>query len=269
MTHQPPFGAYPQQPGYGQPAPFHLGEAFGWAWNKFTKNPAATILPVLIIGVIFAVVFTALWGSSMSAVMAGDPAAGDSVSEVDVTAGTDLFSMFVFNVIAILLGAAFTSAYYSGALELADGRPVTVSSFIKPRRFGAVVAVMLIIGATSSVINWLIVLPANNSGSMALSMLASTAALVVALGIALFTMFAVMALLDRGLSPVEALKFSIALVRRNLGTAIVVLVTAAVICIAGAMLCGVGILVAAPVAMLLQTYTWRKLTDGHIAPVTA
>lgn len=267
MTHQPPFGVYPQQPDYGQPASFRLGEALGWAWNKVSKNPAATILPVLIFGVIFAGVFAALWGSSMSAVMAGDPAVG--VSEVDVTADADFVSMFAFNVIAILLGAAFTSAYYGGALDLADGRPVTLGSFVKPRRFGAVVAVTLIIGATSSVINWLIVLPANNSGSMALSMLASTGALVVALGIALFTMFAVLALLDRGLSPIEALKFSIALVRRNLGTAIVVLVTAAVICLAGAMLCGIGLLVAAPVAMLLQAYTWRKLTDGFIAPATA
>lgn len=269
MTDHPPFGDHPLQAGYGRPAPFNLGEALGWAWNKFTKNPAATVFPVLIIGVAFAVVFTLLSTTMATGMVLPDGDTAGSAAELDITTGLDYTGMLVFNVVAILLGAAFTSAYYSGALELADGKPVTVGSFLRPRRLGAVVVVMLIIGVVSSLLNWLIVLPANDSGSAALSFLATAAALAVAIAIALFTMFAVMALLDREFTPVEALKFSIAVVRQNFGTAATVLLVAGAICVVGALLCGVGLLIAAPVAILLQVYTWRRLTGGPIAPIAA
>ncbi|MBV9723370.1 MAG: hypothetical protein JO082_15820, partial [Mycobacterium sp.] len=38
--------------------------------------------------------------------------------------------------------------------------------------------------------------------------------------------------------------------------------------IVGAFLCGVGLIVAAPVALLLLVYTYRRLSGGAIAPRT-
>ena len=50
----PPAG-YPPQPSYGAPpggpggpAQFNVGEAVSWAWNKFTKNALALIVPLLL-----------------------------------------------------------------------------------------------------------------------------------------------------------------------------------------------------------------------------
>jgi uncharacterized membrane protein len=36
----------------------------------------------------------------------------------------------------------------------------------------------------------------------------------------------------------------------------------------GALVCGIGLIVALPVAGLFLVYTYRKLTGGHVAPLT-
>ena len=45
----PPFGAqYPGAPGYPGAGQYSVGDAFSWAWNKFSKNVAALIVPTLV-----------------------------------------------------------------------------------------------------------------------------------------------------------------------------------------------------------------------------
>ena len=44
--------------------------------------------------------------------------------------------------------------------------------------------------------------------------------------------------------------------------------TSTAITLVGALLCGVGLLVAAPVAYLLQVYAYRRLSGGALAPAT-
>jgi uncharacterized membrane protein len=36
----------------------------------------------------------------------------------------------------------------------------------------------------------------------------------------------------------------------------------------GVLACGIGIIVAAPVALLIQVYTYRRLSGGQVAPLT-
>ncbi|WP_254658502.1 alanine racemase [Mycobacterium avium] len=48
--------------------------------------------------------------------------------------------------VAYLVGAFAQSAYLSGCLDLADGRPVTIGSFFKPRNFGMVFLAALLAG---------------------------------------------------------------------------------------------------------------------------
>ena len=53
----PPPGGYPPAgPGYPGAQAFNVGEAFSWAWNKFSKNAAALIVPTLVYGVIISVI---------------------------------------------------------------------------------------------------------------------------------------------------------------------------------------------------------------------
>ncbi len=39
------------------------------------------------------------------------------------------------------------------------------------------------------------------------------------------------------------------------------------IVLVGELLCGVGLLVAIPIALLVQVYTYRKLSGGQVVPV--
>jgi uncharacterized membrane protein len=79
-------------------------------------------------------------------------------------------------------------------------------------------------------------------------------------------MFTVVAMLDRNLSPVDAVKFSFELTKNNVGNAIVALLVMYAIALVGAALCYVGLIVAAPVAALFQVYTYRRLSGGQVAP---
>ena len=81
-------------------------------------------------------------------------------------------------------------------------------------------------------------------------------------------MFTVVALLDRNLSPVDAVKSSFDLSKANFGNVILAWLVLIVTFIVGALLCGVGLLVAAPVATLILVYTYRILSGGQ-KPQTA
>ena len=139
--------------------------------------------------------------------------------------------------------------YIGGLLDIANGQRVAVGSFFKPRNVGAMVITTVIIGVLSAIGNFLCVIPG--------------------LLVALFTMFSLLAVVDRNLSPIDAIKASFEMVKNNFGVAILVWLLAAVITLVGALLCGVGLLVAAPVAYLFEIYAFRRLGGGQVAPVPA
>ena len=162
------YGAPPPPPGYGQPPAgyaqyagtgvpfFSAGDAFNWAWNKFTKNAAALIVPMLVYGVGLAVLGAALYSFLFAAVLASifggaetavdtssgytDPStASDGAAAAG--AGIGMFGALMVTglVTFIMLVAAFyvQAAFVSGSLEIADGKPVDIGSFLRlPRHFG-------------------------------------------------------------------------------------------------------------------------------------
>ncbi|MFZ0834701.1 MAG: hypothetical protein WAM92_16830, partial [Mycobacterium sp.] len=83
-----------------------------------------------------------------------------------------------------------------------------------------------------------------------------------------FLMFTIVALLDRNLAPVDAIKNSFETVKNNLGNALLAWLIIGVVMAVGAFLCGVGLLVAVPVASLFLVYTYRRLSGGQVAPLT-
>ena len=83
--------------------------------------------------------------------------------------------------------------------------------------------------------------------------------------VGLFTVFAIVAIVDRRLSPIDGLKASFDIVKSNFVPALLTWLIYFVILFVGGLLCGVGLLVAGPVATLFQVYSWRRLTGGQIA----
>ena len=98
-------------------------------------------------------------------------------------------------IVALIVGGAIQSAYYSGILDIANGQHVTIGSFFKPRNVGNVVIASLIVGILTSIGFALCVLPG--------------------VVVAIFTLFTVIALLDRNLSAIDAIKTSIDIAKNN------------------------------------------------------
>jgi uncharacterized membrane protein len=262
----PPPGGYPPPPpgqgfqsatgpGWGGPgggAPYSVGDAFSWAWNKFSKNAVPLIVATLVYGLVLVVLQTII--NLVSAAVSppdyssyGSDGIGFSFAYSMTGAGSIIVSIIGW-LLSLIVGAALQSAYIGGVLDIANGQQVSVGSFFTPRNIGNVIIAGLIVGIVTTIGLFLCVIP----GLIASIML----------------MFTVVALLDRNLSPVDAVKASFDLSKNNFGNAILAWLVLVVTVFVGALLCGVGLLVAAPVATLFLVYTYRVISGAQVAPLT-
>jgi uncharacterized membrane protein len=257
----PPYGGYPPPatgfPPAGYPGPegaqaYSVGHAFSWAWNKFGKNAG----PLIVATLAYAVIMFAV--QALTNVLSAAVGPGDSTS---YTSGETSFA-FSYNIssvggiivaiigwiISLVVGAAVQSAYLGGVLDIANGEQVSFGNFFQPRNIGRVIVAGLIVGVITTIGVILCVIP----GLIASIML----------------MFTVVALIDRNLAPMDAVKASFNISKANFGNVFLAWLVMAATLLVGALLCGVGLLVAAPVATLILVYTYRVLTGGQVAPAT-
>jgi uncharacterized membrane protein len=246
----PPGGGYPPPAGPGFPGAqaLNIGEAFSWAWNKFTKNAVALIVPALVYGVIIAILAGATYGLAFAVAPETTVESYGYNYSYEASFGFMSFLvLFVGYIILIVVAAAIQSAYLGGLLEIANGQPVTIGSFFKPRNTVNVIIATLIIGVASAIGSFCFIL---------------------GLVIGVFTLFTTVIIVDRNASPIDAIKQSIDITKNNLGPVVLVWLVAGVIGVVGALACGIGLIVAIPVAALFLVYAYRYLTRGHIAPLT-
>jgi uncharacterized membrane protein len=238
-------------PGYGG-AQVNIGEAFSWAWNKFSKNAVALIVPTLVYAIIVGVVSGIFYGLAFAVAPSGvssydDYGSGFSYSYSSGFGFASYALIFLGGLVTFVVVGAISSAYYAGLLDIVNGQPVTVGSFFKPRNVGSVLVASVLIGLVSTVLSFCFIL---------------------SIVIGLFTLFATVLIVDRNLPPIEAIKTSFEAVKANFVQVLLAWLIIGVIVTVGALLCGVGILVALPVAALFLVHTYRKLLGGPIAPLT-
>lgn len=259
---QPP--GYGPQPGYGQPPanygqsagggiPFSAGDAFNWAWNKFTKNAVALIVPMLIYGVVMVVIAVVMYLILM-ALLFGGAAASSSTDAYGNTTGGGLgivgffIGMGLFFFVMFLAGSYIQGAFVSGCLDIADGKPVDIGSFLRPpRNLGGVLLAALLYSLGVGIGYALCILPG--------------------IVFAFFAMFTIPFVVDRGLQPVDAIKASFTTVNKNLGSALLAYLLVVVIAFIGNLVI-VGGIISIPVSMLIMTYTYRRLSGGQLVPMT-
>jgi uncharacterized membrane protein len=255
----PPQGGYPQPgapggyppaagPGFPGAQELNVGEGFSWAWNKFTKNAAALIVPALVYGVIIGILVGGVYGLAFAlAPTQTYESYGTSYSYEASFGFASILTLIIGYLILMVVAAAMQSAYLGGLLDIANGQPVTIGSFFKPRNVGSVIVASLIIGIAAGILSFCFI------GGIVVS---------------LFTLFAIVLIVDRNASPIDAIKQSFEITKNNLVPVILALLVIYAIAIVGALACGIGLVVAVPVAGLFLVYTYRKLTNGQIAPLT-
>ncbi len=243
----PPSG-YGPPPGYGAPAQpaLSLGDAFSWAWNTFTKNAVALLVPTLVYGLLFAAAAAVnIVGQNMSSNTTTTDDYGFFFASNLTGAG---FGVFIIGTLLTYLVTAFAqAAFLSGCLDIADGRPVTVGSFFKPRNLGMAFLAALIIGVLTSIGYSLCFVPG--------------------LVLSLFVQFTILFVVDRSESAIKGFTSSFSLVGSNFASALLVWLVVMALAIAGVLVCGLGLLVAVPLDALILTYAYRTLTGGQVAPV--
>jgi uncharacterized membrane protein len=272
-TYVPPpsgYGAPPPPSGYGQPAagypqppgsavPYSVGDAFNWAWNMFSKNSAALIVPMLIYAVAMAFVIIVEYVVLLAAVFGGTAAStsADSDASGDASGGGFLaggfFGILVVGALFVLFfalaGFYIQAAFVSGCLDIADGKPVTPGSFLRPpRNLSSVLLAALLVAVGTAVGSLLCWVPG--------------------LIFLFFTMFTIPFVIERSLSPMDALKASVATIRTGFWNAVLAFIATYLVMAIGAAVCYVGVLVSVPVGLLIMTYTYRRLSGGQIAPLT-
>ncbi|MEC4761947.1 hypothetical protein VT930_02305 [Mycobacterium sherrisii] len=253
----PPPG-YPPQPGFGSPygAPpspqFDIGEAVKWSWGKFTQNAAALIVPVLAYAaaitaaILVAALLPMAFGESTSTTYTDS--FGETTSGVEIAYGPASIAVMIVGYVLLFLVVVYMhAALLTGGLDLADGRPVSIGSLFRPRNLGTVLITSLLIAIGIAIGSILCFVPG--------------------LIFALATLFALTFVIDRSLSPVESIKASIATVRANIGPSLLSWLVQYAVVLVGELLCGVGIIVALPIAALIQVYTYRKLSGGQVVPL--
>ncbi|WP_197498983.1 hypothetical protein, partial [Mycobacterium sp. E3298] len=243
----PGYGGYPQ-PGYGAPAApgFSVGDAFSWAWNTFTKNALVLIVPALVYGLLFGVATGVnIAGQNMSP----NTATSDDYGFYFTTnlTGAALVVFIIGTLLTYLVTAFAQAGFLSGCLDIADGRPVTIASFFRPRNLGMAFLAALIVGVLTSIGYSLCFVPG--------------------LVLSLFVQFTILFVVDRSESAIKGFTSSFSLVGSNFANALLVWLVVMALIFAGALACGVGLLVTAPLDALILTYAYRKLTGGQVVPV--
>ncbi|ORV48480.1 hypothetical protein AWC05_08250 [Mycobacterium florentinum] len=223
-----------------------MGDAFSWAWNTFTRNAAALIVPTLVYGLLFAASSTLNFvGQNMTANVTPYDSSDYDFAFSSNLSPTGMAIVGLGYVVSLIVTAFAQAGFLSGCLDLADGRPVSIGSFFKPRNLGMAFLAAILVSFVTSV--------------------GYAACFVPGVVVGIFTQFVILFVVDRSENALKGFASSFSLVGSNFASALLVwLVTMATI-VVGALACGVGLLVAAPVVALILTYAYRKLSGGEVA----
>lgn len=257
------YGGYgappPPPPGYGGPppggpapagAPFSVGEAFNWGWAKFQQNAGVILVTALIYVVVMAVIY-AIWFFIGSAVFirSASVTVDQTTGSISTSAGSGFFMSLFFAAFSaavfFVLLAFLQAAIIRGALAIADGQRLEISTMLSTKDLGVVLTGALIVGA--------------------LSFVGVLACYVGTIVVSFFTAFYLFFIIDQQQGAWESVKSSYRLVTKNAGSVVVLVIGVLVAYFIGSLLCGIGLIVTVPVSLLAMTYAYRRLQGQPIA----
>jgi len=189
----------------------------------------------------------AVLGIVFYALLIGGAAVASNSSDSSPILGAGLgFTTLLFFAIMILLSYLLQAGIIRGALHITYGRPLDVKTFFQFDNLGAVIVASLLIGLLTGIGILLCVVPG--------------------IVFAFFAQFALYFVIDKGQSAPDAIRSSIALVNKNLGTVVLLFIAVYIAQAIGSALCGVGLLVALPVCVIATAFVYRRLLDEPVAP---
>lgn len=241
----------PNYPHYGAPPygadGYSATEAISYGWRKFKSSPGPLLIGVALL--IAASFLLSLVAEVFTSAVFDTP----GMFERDASSleyNTGFFAVFVSNLIANLAGQLLivvgSAALLKGALDLADGKAVSMGSMFQGWRVLPVVIASLLVSVATAIGLLLVIIPG--------------------LIVIFLTSFTTVFIVDRNLSAVEGIKASVNFTTSNVGPVLLYALLAFVILLVGACLCGVGLLVAGPIVLIGTAYTYRVLHNQPVSP---
>lgn len=247
---QPPaYGGGVQPPAYGgsqgpygtqQSGSFSVGEALGFAWNRFKGNALFWVLFVLLTIVVAAIFNSGSFGDYQEineAAMNGDISSG--------TAAGVSFGSSLLGLIGSLVGSVLSALGINAALREVAGEKATWGTLFKVDAFGMVLLAALLLLV---------------AGFVGLLL-----CLVGAVVVAIFAPFTYHNVIDKGMNAWAAFTSSFRLVGQNFGSVFLLELALLGLNIAGAIVCGLGLFITIPLSVLALAYAFRRLTGGPVA----
>lgn len=247
------FGGPPAGGGFGGPPtgaqPWDVGSAVSYGWAKFQQNMAQMILASLAIFA-GAVVIGLLYLFAIVPLSSADSDYNPRTGEYTYDDGWPFLLTFLIMAVVGVLFFVYAQVIGAGlireAIGVTEGRPFTTAGVFKFENIGNVIVTSLLVGAGTFVGYLLCIIPG--------------------IIFAFLSMYSLFFVVDKNMSPVDAIKASIDLTKNNVGSAIIWYLVAVVIIFVGELACFVGLLVAIPVVLVGSAFTYKKLSGQPVAP---
>jgi hypothetical protein len=227
---QPGSGGAATTPPAGSP---DIGASLSFAWEKLQQNIGPWLIMALAPFVVF-LVFAFLFLLAVLPAATGD--AGALIA---------LFLMAFVALLAIVAGLVVSRGLYRAALGVCEGRSPDPRTIFQFDNIGPFVIVSFLYGLAIFIGMILCLIPG------------LIAAVVFA--------WAPWAVVDRDMEPVEAMKYSLELVKQRPGEIILFLVVIQVINGVAGSVCGLLLLATVPLTLMAQAYGWRQLAGKPTA----
>ena len=251
-------GRYVAPMSYEPPAPYtppprprwELGEALTYGWQKLQANISQLVLAMLVLFV--GGVATVAVAAVLQALLLDSGSAEFDTSTGDVTIddGSGLITVLVVNALisalALVIFQVLAAGLIRGALGITEGREFKVAEMLRTDRIGPVIITSLLVGALTFVGTLLCYFPG--------------------LIVGFLTSYSLYFVIDQGLSPTDAVRASVNLVKDNVGPTLLWYVVGGFVALIGLLACGVGVLLTVPVVLIGTAYTYKTLTGAPVAP---
>lgn len=238
----------------GQPVdgtPYRATEAIGYGWRKFKASPGTLLVPMIVVVVVLVVV------GLIFAFVAGGGFFGKTTCDTSNINGQvsrscgqpfwrQLLGAGLGVTILSLVGQIMLAGLFRGATRVADGKDFSLGQLFEGYNKMQVVFAAIFIGLATGIATVLCYLP----GFL----------------IAFLTSYTLFFIVDQEMEAAEAIQASVKLVWHNFGHTLLYFILALIVLVIGFLLLGVGLLVAAPVALLGLAYTYRRLQGQPVVP---
>ena len=247
---QPPaYGGENQPPAYGGPAvpygtqptsPFRVGEALGFAWDRFKGNWLFWVLFVLLTFVVGAIFHSGSADDIQEQINASsDPEAMQELATT-MSGGSSLLGLIGSLVLGVLQALGINAA-----LREVSGEKATWGNLFKVNNFGMIILAALLLMVASFV-----------------GLLFCGIGLI---AVAIFAVFTYHNVVDKGMNAWSAFTSSFSLVGKNFGAVFLLELALFGINILGAIPCGLGLFVTLPLSVLAIAFAYRRFTGGAVA----